>query len=429
MSYEMISRPELPDITSELTESYQLVRRQTEAICAPLDVEDYIIQAMPDVSPPKWHLAHTTWFFETFLLKRFIPEYKPFHPDFEYIFNSYYESVGRFWPRSERGLLSRPTLREIYDYRASVDQGIHDLLSFLTDELRETVKALVMLGMNHEQQHQELLYTDIKYNFFRNPLRPAYTKDVEQIPSSTTVLEWLKYEKGQYSIGHAGNDFAFDNECPRHQVYVQGFRLASRLVTNGEYLQFIEEGGYRQPRHWLSDGWAAVRQNNLEMPLYWEKKGETWRQMTLNGMRPVDADEPVHHVSFYEADAYARWAGKRLPNEAEWEIAAAAIPVQGNFVESGLLHPSATASKGDLTQLFGDVWEWTRSPYTSYPGYRPASGALGEYNGKFMCNQMVLRGGSCVTSTTHIRPTYRNFFYAPDRWQFSGIRLAEDLDT
>jgi len=424
MSHKIIGRLKPLDISAGLPEAYQDVRQQTEDICTPLETEDYVIQAMADVSPPKWHLAHTTWFFETFLLKRFIQNYQPFHPDFEYIFNSYYESIGHFWPRTKRGLLSRPTVREIYAYRAHVDRGMHELL---TGDVPETIKDLVILGMNHEQQHQELLYTDIKYNFFRNPLKPPYMKGDEHIPSSAVMLEWLAYEEGLYPIGHAGGSFAFDNEYPRHQVYVQGFCLASRPVTNGEYLCFIEEGGYRQSRHWLSDGWAAVRQNDWEAPLYWEKRDEIWWQMTLGGMRPVDMYEPVCHVSFYEADAYARWAGKRLPTEEEWEIAAGTVPVEGNFAVSGFLSPVAAGPESGLLQLFGDVWEWTRSSYAPYPGYQPVPGAIGEYNGKFMCNQMILRGGSCVTSATHIRPTYRNFFYAPDRWQFSGIRLAEDM--
>jgi len=299
---------------------------------------------------------------------------------------------------------------------------MHELL---TGDVPETIKDLVILGINHEQQHQELLYTDIKYNFFCNPLRPPYIEGGEHTPSSAVTLEWLGYEAGQYPIGHAGGGFAFDNEYPRHQVYVQGFCLASRPVTNGEYLCFIEGDGYRQSRHWLSDGWAVVRQNDWEAPLYWEKRDEAWWQMTLGGMRSVDMHEPVCHVSFYEADAYARWAGKRLPTEEEWEIAAGTVPVEDNFATSGFLHPGAPES--ELLQLFGDVWEWTRSSYAPYPGYQPAPGAIGEYNGKFMCNQMVLRGGSCMTSAPHIRPTYRNFFYAPDRWQFSGIRLAEDM--
>jgi len=429
MSYKTVGRPEPLDISPGLPEAYQKVRQQTETICVPLESEDYVVQAMPDVSPPKWHLAHTTWFFETFLLKRFMQGYRQFHPDFEYLFNSYYESVGGFWPRSKRGLLSRPTVRDIYAYRAHVDQHMYKLLASIANESRESIEGLVLLGINHEQQHQELLYTDIKYNFFRNPLRPAYIEGDEHTPSPGTELEWLAYEEGQYPIGHEGGSFAFDHECPRHQVYAQSFRLASRPVTNGEYLRFVTEDGYRQPRHWLSDGWTVVRQEGWEAPLYWEKKDEEWWQMTLNGMRPIDANEPVCHVSFYEADAYARWAGKRLPTEQEWEIAASAVPVRGNFADSGLLHPSAPEPEPGRVQLFGNVWEWTRSAYTPYPGYSSASGALGEYNGKFMCNQMVLRGGSCVTPVSHIRSTYRNFFYAPDRWQFSGIRLAEDTGT
>jgi ergothioneine biosynthesis protein EgtB len=402
-----------------LRDRYRSIRQTSEQICQPLAIEDYILQAMPDVSPPKWHLAHTTWFFETFLLVPHVPGYEVFHPKFGYLFNSYYEAVGARHPRPQRGLLSRPTVEEIYCYRAYVDQAMEQ---FLKQRHDLPIESLILLGLHHEQQHQELLLTDIKYNLAINPLRPAYRSTLS-LSSIPLKKQWLAYPGGLYAIGHEGERFAFDNESPRHSVYLQDYWLASRLVTNGEYLEFMQAGGYHNPEYWLAEGWAIVQTDQWRSPLYWEKVEGNWWVMTLAGLRPLDEHEPVCHVSYYEADAYARWAGKRLPTEAEWEVAANQVEVKGNFLESRRLHPAAAT--GSSHQLFGDVWEWTQSAYLPYPGFQPASGAVGEYNGKFMCNQMVLRGGSCVTAQSHIRPSYRNFFPAAARWQFSGVRLAQ----
>jgi ergothioneine biosynthesis protein EgtB len=408
--------------TRSLVEQYQQVRDLSEHLCQPLAIEDYVIQSMPDVSPPKWHLAHTTWFFETFLLVPHLAGYEVFHPQYGYLFNSYYEAVGQRHPRPQRGLLSRPTVEEVYRYRAYVDEGMRSLL---TNSLNPALKSLIRLGLNHEQQHQELLLTDLKHILALNPLRPAYRSDLPGSPARVPTKEhWLDYPGGLYSIGDAGDDFAFDNESPRHSVYLQDYWLAAQLVTNGEYLEFLQAGGYNKPEYWLSEGWAMVQTADWEAPLYWEQMDGDWWVMTLAGLRRLNLDEPVCHVSFYEADAFARWRGKRLPTEAEWEVATVGIAPQGNFLETGYLHPIAAQAVTRPDQLFGDVWEWTQSAYLPYPGFKPVEGAIGEYNGKFMCNQMVLRGGSCATPPNHIRPTYRNFFPPSARWQFSGIRLA-----
>jgi ergothioneine biosynthesis protein EgtB len=408
-------------------ENYQKTRKVSERICHPLEIDDYVIQTMPEVSPPKWHLAHTSWFFETFVLQPALgTKYRPFDPRFNYLFNSYYKGVGFHQPRPQRGLLSRPTTEEVYGYRSYVDE---QMAKFIAKDGRWLEYAPLMeLGLHHEQQHQELLLTDIKHIFFSNPLRPAYQKNIVKKPQRTAELEWKNFPGGLIEIGHTGDGFHFDNERPRHRVLMEDFRLASRLVTNGEYLRFMEDGGYENPLLWLSDGWERVMAEQWRAPLYWEKHEGSWRQMTLGGMQAVDPEEPVCHVSFYEAAAYAHWAGRRLPREAEWEHAATAETVAGNFYESGLLRPSTPdgETKNSMTQLFGDVWEWTQSPYLPYPGFKPAAGAVGEYNGKFMCNQMVLRGGSCLTASSHIRLSYRNFFFPQDRWQCTGIRLAED---
>jgi ergothioneine biosynthesis protein EgtB len=405
-----------------LHEHYQKIRQVSEEICQPLAIEDYGVQSMPDVSPPKWHLAHTTWFFETFLLVPHLPGYEVFHPQFGYLFNSYYEAIGERHPRIQRGLLSRPTVAEIYRYRAAIDRAITILLSWpsISSELAD----LVQLGLHHEQQHQELLLTDIKHILGSNPLYPAYRADLPSVVSNNTCIEWSNYPGGVYAIGHEGTEFAFDNESPRHAVYLQDYLIANRLVTNGEYLEFITAGGYQKPEYWLAAGWAIVQTEQWQAPLYWEEISGQWWVMTLAGLMSLNIDEPVCHVSFYEADAYARWAGKRLPTEAEWEVAAIQLPLQGNFLESSQLHPAAATAKNRPEQMFGDVWEWTQSAYLPYPGFQSAAGAVGEYNGKFMCNQMVLRGGSCATSHSHMRPTYRNFFPPATRWQFSGLRLA-----
>lgn len=404
---------------------YQVVRAETERLCEPLETDDYNIQSMSDVSPPKWHLAHTTWFFENFVLAPFAPGYARFHAEFGYLFNSYYQSVGAFHPRVQRAL-SRPTVAQVYEYRKHVDSHVRELLIRAEGAARHEVHARIELGLHHEQQHQELLLTDIKHIFASNPLRPAYHR-APQRQESLQALRFFDFTGGLKQIGHDGEGFGYDNEMPRHPVYVAACELASRLVSNGEFLRFIEAGGYRDPRYWLSEGWNVVNERGWKAPLYWERdeKG-VWQIMTLAGMTAIDEAEPVCHVSYFEADAYARWAGKRLPTEAEWELAAQDAPVQGNFRESGRLHPQPAAKSEGPAQLFGDVWEWTQSPYSAYPGYQPAPGPLGEYNGKFMCNQFVLRGGSCVTPRSHIRATYRNFFTAADRWQFTGIRLAQD---
>ena len=374
---------------------------------------------MDDASPAKWHLAHTSWFFETFILERAVPGYRPFHPDFRVLFNSYYQTVGQQHPRPQRGLLSRPTLDEVFAYRAHVDGQ----MTALMDAGGELDAGIVELGLQHEQQHQELILTDIKHLLFCNPLRPAYRKFPEAAGGETAPLRWQPFDEGLRWTGHDGDGFAFDNELPRHRVFVDAFELATRLVTNGEFRDFIDDGGYERPELWLSDGWHTVQTRGWHAPLYWERRGGAWQVMTLGGLRPVRADEPVCHVSLYEADAFARWAEARLPREAEWEVAATDSVIDGNFVESGRLHP-APANASALTQLFGDAWEWTQSAYSPYPGYQPPVGALGEYNGKFMCNQLVLRGGSCATPRAHVRATYRNFFPPDARWQFSGIRLA-----
>jgi ergothioneine biosynthesis protein EgtB len=408
-----------------LRDRYRAVRRQTESLCAPLAVDDYQIQSAPEVSPPKWHLAHTTWFFETFLLRYFRPAYRPFHPRYDYLFNSYYETVGAFHPRVRRGLLSRPTVEEVFRYRAHVDQEMAGLIEGATEAEHAELGFRVTLGLNHEQQHQELLLMDVKHNLAANPLRPAYHSASEpEGPRRAPALDWLERPGGLAEVGHDGSGFAFDNETPQHRVLLRPHRLASRPVTNAEYLEFVEAGGYRDARLWLADGWHACRERGWEAPLYWEKGEGRWWQMTLAGLRPLAGHEPVCHVSFYEADAFARWRGRRLPSEQEWESACSGRPVRGNFVESGRLHPAEEAD-GD-GQWFGDVWEWTGSPYVPYPKYRPLPGSLGEYNGKFMINQLVLRGGCCVTPQSHMRVTYRNFFYPHDRWPFTGIRLAED---
>ena len=430
---------------ASLSERYREVRRVTEDLCRPLSAEDCGVQSMPDASPAKWHLAHTSWFFETFLLQE-RAGYHAFDPGFAYLFNSYYNGAGDRHGRPQRGLLSRPSLDEVRAYRRHVDRAMADLLD--DDGPRGALAPRVILGLNHEQQHQELILTDIKHAFWCNPLRPAYTEFRDDEPAAgarIASLEWLSFQGGVVKIGQAeagavdGAErppFGFDNEGPRHATFLRPYAVASRPITAGEYVAFVHDGGYRRPELWLSDGWEAAQAGGWSAPLYWEARGsESW-SLTLSGMRPVQPDDPVCHVSYYEADAYARWAGARLPTEAEWETAAAGWPVEGNLLESGRFHPrayapaAAAARAGGgavaLVQLFGDVWEWTQSPYTAYPGFRPAPGTLGEYNGKFMCNQMVLRGGSCATPRSHVRASYRNFFGPATRWQFSGIRLARD---
>ncbi len=410
--------------TADLAGRYRQIRRTTERLCEPLSPEDCQAQSMADASPAKWHLAHTSWFFETFVLEGRLENYPLFRPEFRVLFNSYYQTVGPQHARPQRGLLTRPALDEVLAYRRHVDHYVEELLE--APQRAPTVSpAVVELGLQHEQQHQELILTDVKHLFAENPLRPAYARNAVPAVAAAPPLVWCAYDEGTRWIGHAGEGFAFDNEEPRHQVFVPGFALGSRLITNREFLDFIEDGGYRRPELWLSDGWSTVTQLGWRAPLYWEQRDGVWLAMTLAGLGEVGVHEPVCHVSYYEADAFARWAGARLPTEAEWEVVAAGVAIEGNFQESGLLTP-APAPSGSPVQLFGDVWEWTQSAYAAYPGYRPPVGALGEYNGKFMCNQLVLRGGSCVTPQSHMRATYRNFFPPSARWQFTGIRLARD---
>ena len=414
------ARAQRPATTSIDALRYADVRRQTLAICEPLEMEDHGVQPFPDASPPKWHLAHTTWFFETFLLEPFLPGYKRFHPTFEYLFNSYYEGVGSRHPRARRGLLSRPTLAQVREYRAHVDAAMAPLLRDGDSEARDRIQ----LGLHHEQQHQELLVTDLKANLGANPLRPAYRDARDQSTAQAPALEFVPVAGGLVELGaRTDRGFCFDNELPRHKVWLDDYALASRLVTNAEYAAFIAAGGYDDPAHWLADGWSWLRTNNARAPMYWRVQRGRWLEYRLDGERPLESATPVTHVSYFEADAYARWANARLPTEAEWEHAAASAPWRGNFAD-GPLHPRAVTGDEPLAQLFGDCWEWTSSAYGAYPGFRPLTGTLGEYNGKFMSGQQVLRGGSCATPAGHIRTSYRNFFYPKDRWQFTGIRLA-----
>ena len=410
-----------------LRRAFREVRERTLALAAPLSPEDCALQSMPDASPVKWHLAHTTWFFETFVLEARAGGWRLAPASWRVLFNSYYEAVGPQHPRPERGLLSRPSLEEVLAWRRRVDEAVDGALRA---GLPEDAAEVVELGLHHEMQHQELLLTDLKHLLSKNPLRPAYLEAPAPPSAPAPPMRFLPHRGGPAEIGHDGRGFSFDNERPRHRVWLRDFALASRPVTCGEFLDFVREDGYRRPEFWLSDGFAFVRAHGIRAPLYWslpEDGGEP-RVFTLRGLEPLDPEAPVAHLSYYEADAYARFAGARLPTEIEWEVAAAGEPVEGNLLERGLLEPRpATAGAREPLQLYGDVWEWTSSAYGPYPGYRPAAGALGEYNGKFMCSQQVLRGGSCATPGAQIRPTYRNFFYPHQRWQWSGVRLARDL--
>jgi ergothioneine biosynthesis protein EgtB len=422
------ARRTLNERPADLSRAYVETRALSLALSQPLSPEDMTVQSMADASPTKWHLAHTTWFFETFVLCPFGRDYRVFDGTFGFLFNSYYEALGARHPRPERGLLTRPTVDEVLCYRRHVDEAIGMLLveGGQNAETGETMEALITLGIHHEQQHQELILTDIAHAFSRNPLRPAYRPAPVPSTAAAPPVAWIERPGGLVEIGHGGKDFAFDNEGPRHRVFLAPYRLASRPVSNGEWIRFIADGGYRRPELWLSDGWARAMAEGWLAPLYWEEDDEgCFRTFGLRGMGPVEEAAPVCHISFYEADAFARWAGKRLPTEAEWEDAAHSLEPLGNTLGSGHLAPRPGTPTPGLHQMFGDVWEWTGSAYQPYPGFRPAAGAVGEYNGKFMCNQMVLRGGSCVTPDGHVRATYRNFFYPHQRWQFSGVRLVE----
>jgi len=423
-----------PSRATHLIEQFRQVRDFSARLCRSLEPEDYVVQSMPDVSPTKWHLAHTSWFFETFVVKVWIRRYLSEVPQYAYLFNSYYNAAGDMHRRDLRGLISRPTVSETYRFRESIDECVIKLLEEADEALLSEIEPVLTLGIHHEQQHQELLVTDIKHVFSQNPLFPVFQPDTAGSETSKiTPQHFVEFDEATVLIGHEGAGFSYDNESPRHRALVPAFSLSNRLITNGEYLAFMEAGGYTRPEFWLSLGWTTVNDpasGGWRAPLYWVQRDGAWWNFTLSGFRPVNESEPVTHVSYFEADAYANWDGARLPTEFEWEHAASELPIEGNFVDAQRFHPAPAAGTNDddaLLQMFGDVWQWTRSAYLPYPGYRAVPGALGEYNGKFMCNQMVLRGGSCATSRSHIRSTYRNFFQPEKRWQFTGIRLARDL--
>ncbi len=447
--------------SEELINTFKKVRYTTDQLCEPLSTEDFVVQSMPDASPAKWHLAHSTWFFETFLLMEHQPDYERFNANYSFLFNSYYNALGERHCRGRRGMLTRPTVRETFAYRRYVNRQIIRLLETSNLDKLQTVAPLLVLGINHEQQHQELLLTDIKHLFAMNPLRPVYRQSRVLTSRLPLPLQWKKFLGGPCCIGHDGKEFAFDNEGPRHECFLRPFEIGSRLITNEEYLTFMQDGGYDRAELWLADGWDLLKANSTKAPAYWQYLDGQWLNMTLAGLRPVDPSEPVSHVNYFEASAFAEWSSARLPTEVEWEVAAFEQSRDGNFLETGLYQPvssgnpapeksvgtssdsgmfkssSGSNNRGNLdalqsddwpvAQMFGDLWEWTRSSYSAYPGYKAAAGALGEYNGKFMCNQFVLRGGSCATPRSHIRLTYRNFFPPTASWQFTGIRLARDV--
>jgi len=416
--------------SEKLLARFHEVRNFSGRLSENLVPEDCVVQSMPEVSPTKWHLAHTTWFFETFILKKWVPGYRDAVPEYAYLFNSYYNAAGTMHRRDLRGLISRPTVAETKEYRASINRDIDKLVAGADAKLFREIEPILTLGIHHEQQHQELLITDIKHVFAQNPLYPVFRKSIDNQRIDIPPTKFVEFDQATIEIGHDGNGFSYDNEGPRHRALVLPFSLANRPVTNDEYLEFMADNGYSRAEFWLSLGWTTVNEQNWRAPLYWIERDGEWWNFTLSGLRKVDSSEPVAHLSYFEADAYANWAGARLPTEFEWERTAGKIDIRGNFVETERFHPAAVnraPRNGQLAQMFGDVWEWTRSSYSPYPGYRAEPGALGEYNGKFMCNQYVLRGGSCATSRTHIRKTYRNFFQPDKRWQFTGVRLARDL--
>ncbi|MEJ2618656.1 MAG: ergothioneine biosynthesis protein EgtB [Candidatus Thiodiazotropha sp.] len=421
---QMDSAIELGSDRALLIEAFQRVRHETEVLCAPLSVDDYQIQSIVQTSPPKWHIAHVTWFYEAFVLSEFVDGYECFDPHYDYLFNSYYYTHGTMQPRPERGLLSRPTVEQVYRYRHAVDRAMLKLINDISPSQWEALAFRVVLGLNHEQQHQELLLMDIKHNFSVNPLKPAYREDLPQSTQAGREMSWVERSGGLHKIGSDDRSFHYDNETPCHQVLLRDHRLADRFVTNGEYLDFMQDGGYQQPALWLADGWALIQSKAWQAPLYWQQESGGWRQFTLGGLAALQLVEPVCHLSYFEADAYARWAGKRLPMEEELECMLAEQPIEGHFSDRGRLHPEPAGASG---QWYGDLWAWTASPYTAYPGFKPLAGSMGEYNGKFMANQMVLKGGSCVTPLGHTRASYRNFFYLDERWAFTGLRLAEDM--
>ncbi|MEX0857166.1 MAG: ergothioneine biosynthesis protein EgtB [Balneolaceae bacterium] len=409
----------------KITERFKSVRAFSIHLTEPLETEDFVIQAAEFASPVKWHLAHTSWFFETFILEKFLDNFESLHPQYAYFFNSYYLQTGVPFKRAKRGVLSRPTVKEVFEYRKYVNQEIVGFIENAGDDLWEEVATVIEIGINHEQQHQELILTDVKYMLGQNPLLPVYRKSSSRKQGYSEDLNWVSFDEAVIEIGSAGGEFTYDNEHPRHKTLVQNFEFSDRLITNGEFLEFMNDDGYNRSELWLDEGWAAVNENEWKAPLYWFRRDDEWFNFTLSGAHKIDLNEPVTHVSYYEADAFARWKGVRLPTEQEWEHACGNREIEGNFVEEDKFHPAAPKSSSQkIKQMFGDAWEWTMSAYSPYPGYKPLPGALGEYNGKFMANQYVLRGGSCATSKSHIRKTYRNFFHADARWQFSGIRLA-----
>lgn len=406
-------------------EQFRKIRYFTHELTSPLEIEDFVIQPMENASPAKWHLAHTSWFFETFVLGKFLPDFESLHPQYAYFFNSYYLQTGVPFTRAKRGLLSRPTVKEVLEYRDYVNEQMEAFIQNADEDTWKEAAFVVEIGNHHEQQHQELILADLKYLFAQNPLLPEYKHSESEYSEDVAGLNWVSFEQGLVEIGSKGDEFTYDNEHPHHRTFVQDFELADRLITNAEYLEFMEAGGYEKSEFWLDEGWSTVKKEGWKAPLYWFERKGSWFNYTLSGARPVNPAEPVTHISYFEADAFARWKGVRLPTEQEWEFASQNLEINGNFVDDHAFHPVPLKENGiGLKQMFGDAWEWTMSSYAPYPGYKPLPGALGEYNGKFMANQYVLRGGSCATSLSHIRKTYRNFFHANARWQFSGIRLA-----